>query len=188
MSITDKELELLRYARQRGTVDQMDLTVDFSSKGYSKEEIAKFIVFVRRQKWIEKDNSGNDILNKKCLDFLESIDIENERKNKGHIDANNKQLNLKWWDRIIDNGYKLITVPILFWTAILQYNQLDNSDDIEKLQAKLKQDSIQFLTTLRALENQSSLHDSMLQKTNTYILKYDSLLNTLKVDKQTKKK
>ena len=107
---------------------------------------------------------------------------------KGNLEISLEDLNKKWGDRFIDNGYKIIGIPILIWTAILQYNQVDNNADIKKLQEKLLADSIQFSTTLHYLQNQLTPHDSTLEKSNTCFLKYNSLKDSLRVDKQTKKK
>jgi hypothetical protein len=157
--------------------------------GYSNEDIDEFLHWIENNKWVDRDNRGNEKLNSKCLDILDAIDNEIERKSKEQIELNEKNLSAKWWDRIIDNGQKIINVVFgacLLYIAFLQYNQADKNDDIKKLQELRIKDSLQFSAILRDIENQLTQHNKQLKNipSNT---KVDSLLKVLKIEKQVKK-
>lgn len=187
MTIEPKRIAILKYIRQNGKIEAMNIKAEFLPNGYSNEDVDEILHWIENNKWVDRDNRGNEKLNSKCLDILDVIDNEIEKKSREQIELNEKNISARWWDRLIDNAYKIIGVPILLWTAILQYNQVDNNADIKKLQEKLKEDSIQFSTILHDIENQLIQHNKKLKyiPSNT---KVDSLLNKLKVDNTTKNK
>lgn len=186
MEIDKVKIEYLRKLKANNFTDSESIDVALLNN-FTQDEIDKANKWIAENDWFEK--IGDDFrLNAQGRQALETIENEIDKKNKSNLEISSRDLNKKWWDRYIDNGYKIIGVPILIWTAILQYNQVGNSADITRLQEKLKADSIQFSATLRDLQNQLARHDSTLEKSKIYFLKYDSLVKSLKVDKQTKKK
>lgn len=181
MTFSQLKIDILRFARDKNTLNKVDVILSFKSI-YPENKINEFLYWLDHNGYSDQDINGK-ILGTKGLDLLSEIELEIERRKKEDIDLNKKILLAKWWDRFIDNGYKIIGIPILFWTAYLQYTQVGNSADIKRLQEKLKADSIQFSTTLRDIENQLIQHNKMLQDNYTKFEVYDSLFKSLKIEK-----
>lgn len=177
--ISQVRLDVLKYFKEHNFEADYDDVLQHFNGIHSHGEIESAWDWILDSKWFISDG----LINPKGKAAINVILGEKEKKEKRELEVSEKQINAKWWDRFIDNGYKLIGIPILFWTAYLQYTQVGNSADIRRLQEKLKGDSIQFSTTLRDLQNQSVQHSKTLQSNSRQFEKYDSLLNDLKVKK-----
>ena len=182
IKMTQLRIDVMTYFKECADDD-----LDGLKNKYSETELDETFKWIMQNGWFEKCQDGYK-LNIKGQNVIQQTENKVEQKNSEELQVTKKEIEIKFWDRLINNGYKLIGIPILIWTAILQYNQVGNSADITRLQEKLKADSIQFSTTLRDLQNQSVRHDSMLERTKIYIVRQDSLVNSLRVDKQRKKK
>ncbi|MFN7273842.1 MAG: hypothetical protein ACK5VF_02030 [Bacteroidota bacterium] len=183
VKITGIRLDLLKYFKEC----KEDDTDQFFLGQYTSDKISEEMQLMMQLGYFENCESQKFKLSKKGLDLLNSAE-QKVAEQKGQVV---KIENSRYWDRFIDNGYKIIGIPILIWTAILQYNQVDNNADIKKLQEKLKEDSIQFSTTLTDLRNQLTRQNIQLQSNRETIERLDSVIyssslkSSLKVDKST---
>jgi hypothetical protein len=189
LKITKIKLEMLRFFKDNSS-EWYDVLDHFNNE-YQESEIEDTYDWIMKNVWFEKgDDQRGYRLNAKGKSILEQIEGEKEKKEKN-------ELGKKWWDRFIDNGQKILNiifVGIGLLVAILTYNQVQKSNDIKELQQRVLKDSLQFSTTLHNLKNQVAQHDSMLQSNRETIERLDSVVynfslkNSLKVDKQVKKK
>ncbi|MBX2969409.1 MAG: hypothetical protein KF803_08550 [Cyclobacteriaceae bacterium] len=161
MDNSQLKLDVLRFARDSDSLEQVDVLIKFKNDGYKETEIKQVLYWIEHEKLSDRDQRGKKVLGSKGFSYLREIEGRIERTKNEESEINESRLLVKWWDRFIDNGYKIVGVVILAWNGILQYNQAGNSAEIKSLQEKLKADSIQFSTTLRDLENQLTQHDSL---------------------------
>ena len=186
MEINKVKIEYLRKLKANNFTDSESIDIDLS-KDFGEEEIKQAYDWIIKNDWFEK--IGDDFkLNANGRQALEKIENENEKKNKTDLEISYKDLNKRRWDRVIDNGQKIINVIFGLCLVILTGIQIGKSSDIRELQAKVSKDSLLFSTTLHSHQNQLIQHDSTLEKSKIYFLKYDSLVKSLKVNKRTKKK
>lgn len=177
VTITKIRLDLLKYFEEC----KEDDSDNFFRGEYSADELQETFMWLLHSKYLMDCGRLKFKLNDKGLQLLKSIDKIIEEQNKKII----KVENAKWWDRIIDNGQKILNiifVAVGVGVAILTYNQVDKNNDIKELQEKRIKDSLRFSTTLDSLQNQLILQNRQLQSIHGYIQK-DSLYNNLKVKK-----
>lgn len=156
IELTDFHIRLLRYLKNQTAFQTMEVKSEFMPMGISEREIDQALYFFQMQKWTERDRKGNDFLNETGLSVLTKIDNDIANRSKTDIELIERNLNEHWWDRIIDNGQKILNVIFVgvgLLVAIQTYNQVDKGDDIKELQKLRVKDSLQFSTTLRDVEN-----------------------------------
>jgi hypothetical protein len=185
---------MLRFFKDNST-EWYDVLDHFNNK-YQESEIEETYDWIMKNGWFEKgDDQRGFKLNLKGKNILEQVEEEKERKEKKELEITKNEFGKKWWDRLIDNGQKILNiifVGIGVLVAILTYIQVQKSNDIKELQQRVLKDSLQFSTTLRDLQNQIIRHDSMLHNNHETIERLDSvfysssLKNSLKFDKQVK--
>jgi len=196
IQITKIKLEMLRFFKDNST-EWYDVLDHFNNK-YQESEIEETYDWIMKNGWFEKgDDQRGFKLNLKGKNILEQVEEEKERKEKKELEITKNEFGKKWWDRLIDNGQKILNiifVGIGVLVAILTYFQVQKSNDIKELQQRVLKDSLQFSTTLRDLQNQIIRHDSMLHNNHETIERLDSVVyssslkNNLKVDKKVKNK
>lgn len=157
--LSELRIELLRYFKECKEDDSLEY---FGGK-WSENQLRETFLWLSQAGYITNCGDLMFKLNEKGLELINLYEAKTEDKKQAEITVTKKEANSKWWDRNIDNLYKIIGIPILLWTLYLQYTQVGNSADIRRLQEKLKADSIQFSTTLDSLENQLTRHDTLLR-------------------------
>lgn len=178
VTITKIRLDNLKYFEEC----REDETDDFFRGEYTADQLKETFMWMVHSKYISNCGSLKYKLNEKGLELLKSANQKIEEQTKKIV----KVENARWWDRVIDNGQKILNiifVAIGCLVGVLTYIQVQKSSDIRELRELRVKDSLQFSTTLRDLQNQLTQQNTQLQSNQRQIEKYDSLFKSLKVKK-----
>lgn len=146
--ITRIRLDLLRHFKECNEHDS-----DVLDDKYSPDELKDTLIWLSNQKLIQPCGHLKFQLNEEGAKRLGEIESQLKKDNDKIQSQENKVIQAKKWDRILENGYKILTVPILIWTVVLQCNQAGNNTDIKKLQETIEADRTRFSITLDSLQN-----------------------------------
>jgi len=180
VTITKIRLDLLKYFEEC----REDETDEFFRGEHSEDELKETFMWLVHSKYLSNCGSLKYKLNDKGIELLKGANTKIDEQSKKIV----KVENARWWDRIIDNGQKILNIVFVAIGCIvgfLTYNQVQKNTDIRELRELRVKDRLQFSTTLRDLENQLIQQNKQLQNIRGYIQK-DSLDNVLEVGQKKK--
>lgn len=178
VTITKIRLDLLKYF-EHCTEDETD---DFFRGEYSADDLKETFMWLIHSKYLSNCGSLKYKLNDKGLELLKGANKKIEEQTNKIV----KVENARWWDRVIDNGQKILNiifVAVGCLVGVLTYIQVQKSSDIRELRELRVKDSLQFSTTVLDLQNQLTRQNIQLQSNQRQLEKYDSLFKNLRPKK-----